>query len=49
VVVAVGHGRAEGAMPLPLYFRGPEASLPNRGRMLAGNRGARVGSRTCGQ
>jgi hypothetical protein len=23
-------------MPLPLYFRGPQAGLPNRGRMLVG-------------
>lgn len=24
-------------MPLPLYFRGPEGSLPKRGRMFGGN------------
>jgi hypothetical protein len=40
VVVMVGHGRAEGAVPLPLYFRGPEASLPNRGRMFRESGGA---------
>ena len=32
VFVVVGHGRAECAMPLPLYFRGPKAGLPNRRR-----------------
>ena len=32
-------------MPLPLYFRGPEGSLPNRGRMLVGRR--RIELRDC--
>jgi len=39
-VVVVGHGRAEGVVPLPLYFRAPEASLPNRGRMFRESGGA---------
>ena len=36
VFVVLGHGRAECAMPRPLYFRGPKVGLPNRGRMLGG-------------
>ena len=32
-------------MPLPLYFRGPQAGLPNRGRMLVGR--PRIELRDC--
>jgi hypothetical protein len=48
VFVVVGHGRAECAMPLPLYFRGPKAGLPNRGRMF-GDGGRRSRARHPGR
>jgi hypothetical protein len=38
---ALAKGTPIGEVPLPLGFRGPEGSLPNRGRLFSGKASSR--------